>query len=227
MRQSIGLGVLYTVPRRRLFHSPAPALVSRSRTGVCFAATLGMAVALLGCGGGGSPGASAASQDSSAGGEQTVPNAPVHKTGGKSVTAVIGPPGGSLELSSGAKIEIPAGAIEDKQTFVLEEAPGTTAFFNSEHERPVGPIFVISPGVNAPDGSTVQVSIPLASYPQGWGDVSLAYEYPVGEVVGGEDSEHTRWQYTDAKLSGGRAVAEVPGLNGYRLQFVLSNLEAQ
>ena len=51
-------------------------------------------------------------------------------------------------------------------------------------------------------------------------------ERPQREVVGAEDSEHTRWQYTDAKLVGGRIVAEVPGMNGYRLQFVLSNLEA-
>jgi hypothetical protein len=71
------------------------------------------------------------------------------------------------------------------------------------------------------------VSIPLSAYPQGWGNAAIGFEYPVGEVVGGEDAEHTRWQYADAKLVGGRLVAALPGLNGYRLQFVLSNLQAQ
>jgi len=187
-------------------------------------------VSLLGCskgGGSSSPGASASNQSSSQGGEQGVPNAAVHKTGSGSVSALFGPPGGSLELASGAKVEIPAGAIDGAQDFVLREAQMTTAFFNEEHERPVGPTFIFSPGVNAPDGGSIRVSIPLASYPQGWGDIALGYEYPVGEVVGAEDSEHTRWQYEDAKLSGGRAVAELPGINGYRLQFVLSNLEAK
>ena len=110
---------------------------------------------------------------------------------------------------------------------MLNEAPMTTAFFNEEHERPIGPTFVLSPGVDAPDGNAIRVSIPLASYPKGWGDVAIGVEAPSGAVVGGEDSEHTKWDYENAKLVGGRAVAEMPALNGYRLQFVLTNLEAQ
>jgi hypothetical protein len=78
-----------------------------------------------------------------------------------------------------------------------------------------------------PEGETVSVSIPLASYPAGWGNGAIGFEYPVGDMVRGEDAEHTRWQYADAKIVGGRLVAELPGLNGYRLQFVLSNLEAK
>ena len=125
-------------------------------------------VALLGCsnGGGRPPGASS-NHSSSEGGERGVPNSAVHKSGSGSVTATLGPPGGSLELASGPKVEIPAGAIDGSQDFVLREAPMTTAFFNEEHERPVGPTFILSPGVDAPDGGTVRVSIPLASYPQG------------------------------------------------------------
>jgi hypothetical protein len=45
--------------------------------------------------------------------------------------------------------------------------------------------------------------------------------------VGAEDSQHTRWQYENARLTGGRAVADLPAINGYRLQFVLTNLESQ
>ncbi len=189
-----------------------------------FVATL---LALLGCGSeGGSPGATAPGGSASSGGE-VMSSAPVHASGSSRVAAKVGPAGGSLELSSGPRVEIPAGALSSPQDFVLEEAPKSTAFYNQEHERPVGPIFVFSPGVDAPDGKTIEVSIPLASYPQGWGDVALAVETPVGAMVGGEDAEHTRWEYNDANLKNGRAVGDLPGLNGYRLQFVLSNLEAQ
>jgi hypothetical protein len=91
----------------------------------------------------------------------------------------------------------------------------------------VGKTFIVSPFVEAPEGRAIQVSIPLASYPDGWGEVAIAYEYPVSNRVGAEDSEHTRWQYERARLTGGRAVADLPAVNGYRLQFVLTNLEAQ
>jgi hypothetical protein len=174
-----------------------------------------------------SPGASSSSERSSGGDRNAVPNSAVRKTGSGSVSVLVGPPGGTLELSAGPRIEIPPGAVDDGEEFVLKEAPKTTAFLNSEHEKPVGPAFIFSPGVEAPEGRAIEVSIPLASYPEGWGEVSIAYEYPVGAMVGAEDAEHTKWQYENAKLSGGRAVAKLPALNGYRLQFVLTNLEAQ
>jgi len=187
-------------------------------------------LALSGCGSSGEPGQPGASRGestSSSGGEAPAPNGVVNKSGSGSVTARMGSAGGSLTLSSGPKVEIPAGAIEGSEEVVLKEAQGTTAFYNQESERPVGPTFVISPDIQAPEGRSIKVSIPLASYPEGYGDVAIAYEYSVGERVGAEDSEHTRWQYENARLAGGRAVAELPAVNGYRLQFVLSNLEAQ
>jgi hypothetical protein len=188
------------------------------------------ALAAAGCSKGGperSPGASSFSEKSEGGDQRVVPNSSVHKTGSGSVSALLGSPGGTLELSGGARVQIPPGAVEGGEDFVLKEAPKTTAFFNSEHERPVGNPFIFSPGVEAPEGRSIEVSIPLAGYPEGWGEVSIAYEYPVGAMVGAEDAEHTKWQYENAKLSGGRAVAQLPALNGYRLQFVLTNLEAQ
>lgn len=184
----------------------------------------------LACGGGApprSPGASSSSGASEGGEDEGVPNSAVRKTGAGTVSARLGPPGGTLELSSGPRVEVPPGAVDDSMVYVLKEAPNTTAFNNSEHERAVGPTFIFSPGVEAPEGRTVTVSIPLAKYPDGWGEVAIAYEYPVGNMVGAEDAEHTKWQYENAKLSGGRAIAELPAVNGYRLQFVLSNLEAQ
>lgn len=187
--------------------------------------------ALLGCasaGGSSEPGASESEEEEeSSGGELVAPNSAVNKSGSGAVSAVFGAPGGSLALSSGPRVEIPPGAIEGAVEIVLRESQMTTAFYNEESERPIGPVFVVSPGFNAPDGRTVRVSIPLAAYPEGYGDVAIAYEYSEGARVGAEDSEHTRWQYEKARLTGGRAVADLPGLNGYRLQFVISNLEAQ
>jgi len=203
--------------------------LSTVRRAAFAAALLGLAA----CKGGAKahePGASSSSGDeagSSEGGGSATPNSVVHKSGGKSVSAVIGPPGGTLEIASGAKIEIPPGTFEDGEEVTIADAPGSTAFLNSEHERPIGPVFTVAPSMEATKGHMIRVSIPLAAYPQGWGDAQMGYEYPVGEMVGGEDAEHTKWQTTPASLSGGRAVAEVPALPGYRLQFVLSNLESE
>ena len=173
------------------------------------------------------PGASEGEGSSSSGDEAPMPKGAVNKSGSGSVSARIGAAGGSLTLNSGPKVEIPPGAIEGSEEIVLRESQGTTAFYNEESERPFGPTFVISPDVQAPEGRTINVSIPLAAYPEGYGDVAIAYEYSVGDRVGAEDSEHTRWQYEKARLVGGRAVAELPAVNGYRLQFVVANLEAQ
>ena len=200
---------------------------------VAFAVVLLGLLGVPGCkkdGGASEPGASSSSGDEGGdteGGGRATPNSVVHKSGGKSVTALIGPPGGVLEISSGAKVEIPAGTLPDGDEITLADASGSTAFLNSEHERPVGPVFVIAPAMEATDGRKIRVSIPLGAYPEGWGDVQMGYEYPVGAMVGADDATHTKWQTEPAKLVGGRAVAEVPALPGFRLQFVLSNLESQ
>lgn len=194
---------------------------------------IGVAAVLLGLSGcskkASEPGASSANEsgDGSEGGELAAPRGAVHKSGGDKASATMGPAGGTLDLASGARVEIPPGTLSEATEVVLTLAQGTTAFFNSEHEKPIGPTFDVSPAMSAPSGASIKISIPLASYPEGWGDVALGYEYPEGARVGAEDSEHTKWQYENAKLSGGRAVAEVSEVAGYRLQFVLTNLEAQ
>jgi hypothetical protein len=194
---------------------------------------IGIAVVLLGMWScskkAGEPGASSSNEgaESSEGGELAAPRGAVTKSGGDSVSATMGPAGGRLDIASGARVEIPAGTFSEATDVVLTVSHGTTAFKNSEHEKAYGPTFEVSPAMQAPEGQSIRVSIPLASYPEGWGDVALGYEYAAGARVGAEDSEHTKWQYESAKLSGGRAVAEVSELAGYRLQFVLTNLEAQ
>ncbi len=184
---------------------------------------IAMSCVLAGCGGGTAAGPGTSTSDQ--GGAARVTRASA--VGSGSVSAVIGAPGGSLELSGGPRVEIPAGAVKEAQEFVLREATKTTAFLNSEAERPIGPIFIFSPELEAPEGQSIRVSLPLAGFPQGWGEPSISYEYIVGEMVGAENAQHTRWDYADARLSGGRLVADLPSLPGERLQFILTNLEAQ
>ena len=182
---------------------------------------------LVGCGGSqaAAPAANTANEVKP-GDAVAAPRNPVSKRGSGTVSATFGPGGGSLELAEGPRVEIPAGAVTKSQDFVLKLAQKTTAFFNKESERPLGPTFSCAPDLDSP-GAPIRISFPLASLPDGWGEPSIAYEVAEGEVVGGEDSTRTKWQYERAALSGGRVVAQLPQLTGLRMQFVLTNLEAQ
>jgi len=181
---------------------------------------------LMGCGGsaGTAPAANTANEAKPGG---VVASRPVSKRGSGSVSATVGAGGGSLELDEGPRVEVPAGTVADTTDFVLKVAAKTTAFSNKESERPLGPTFSFSPPADAPSGGAIEVSFPLGSLPEGWGDPSIAYEVSAGAIVGAEDSTRTRWQYERAALSGGRVVAQLPAVTGLRMQFVLSNLESQ
>lgn len=186
-----------------------------------------LGVLVVGCGGPQAAAPAATTANEAKPGAFAASSSPVNKRGSGSVTAKIGPGGGSLELDEGPRVQVPAGAVPEGQDFVLKVAQKTTAFFNKESERPLGPTFIFSPELEAPSGDSIKVSFPLASLPEGWGDPAIAYEVAEGEVVGGEDSTRTKWQYERAAMSGGRVVASLPNVNGLRLQFVLTNLEAQ
>ena len=182
---------------------------------------------VVGCGGAsaGAPAANTANEAKPGG--AVASTRPVSKRGSGSVAATLGPSGGSLELDEGPRVEVPPGAVSDGRDYVLKVASKTTAFFNKESERPLGPTFSFSPDLDAPAGNAIKVSFPLASLPEGWGDPAIAYEVSQGEIVGAEDSTRTKWQYERAALSGGRVVASLPNVTGLRMQFVLTNLEAQ
>jgi hypothetical protein len=148
----------------------------------------------------------------------------VSKHGSGKVQARFGSGGGTLELDEGPRVTVPAGEIEGGQVFVLELASKTSAFSNKESERALGPTFSFSPPLDA----AIEVSFPLSALPNGWGEPSIAYEAAEGEkIVYGEDSTRTRWQYERAQYSGGRVSAHLSGATGMRMQFVLTNLEAQ
>ena len=189
---------------------------------------LWLSIVVFGCGGSqaAAPGASTANEVNGAekpARHASGPQNAVSKSGSGSVTATLGPGGGSLELTEGPKVVVPAGVIEGGQDFVLKLAPMTTAFANKESEKALGPTFSFSPPLDA----AVEVSFPLGSMPDGWGEPSIAYERQAGAEIKGEDSTRTKWQYERAKYTGGRVVATVPQATGMRLQFTLTNLEAQ
>lgn len=192
---------------------------------------LWLSIVVFGCGGSqaAAPGASTANEATEKAARK-VANGPmnaVSKSGSGSVTATLGPGGGSLELTEGPRVAVPAGVVQGGQDFVLKLAPMTTAFSNKESEKALGPTFSFAPPLDASDSGGIEVSFPLGSMPDGWGDPSIAYEAEEGAEIMGEDSTRTKWQYERAKYTGGRVVATLPQASGLRMQFTLTNLEAQ
>jgi hypothetical protein len=186
-----------------------------------------VSIMVFGCGG--SAGESSGADTTSYSADE-VPSGPVIKSGSGSVAAVMGPAGGRLDLANGARIEIPAGAIEGAQEIVFKDAPKTTAFKDEDVQgnRPVGPIVLATPELYAPEGSFFVISIPFSSMPEGYGPNSLllAYETP-SELQRNfaEDTTVTIWNYEQASIINGRAVGRLPTLPGLRFQFILSRDE--
>ncbi|MBN1655811.1 MAG: hypothetical protein JXA30_18745 [Deltaproteobacteria bacterium] len=181
-------------------------------------------IMLLGCGGGAGE---SSGLDTTAQGADIAPTGPVMKSGGTSVTALMGPAGGRLDLANGARVEIPAGAIQDAKEIVFKDAPRTTVFKDEDVQgnRPVGPIILVTPELYAPEGSYFVISIPFSSLPEGYDESSLllAYETPSSQQRNyAEDTTVTIWNYEQAAISGGRAVAKLGSLPGMRFQFILS-----
>jgi ZU5 domain len=147
----------------------------------------------------------------------------VHKRGTGKLIAEVGPRGGTLELSNGARLSIPAGALSEVVEVTLAEGAHTTAFSNHEYERPIGPIVEVSPELSL--NTAAVLSVPLGALPEGFSasDLSVGVETVAASqrVVQGAATQ-TRWDYLSATASAGRASAELPALPGYRVQFVVS-----
>lgn len=194
---------------------------------------LWLSIVVVGCGGAQAtaPGASTAIEgkesENVASASASGPMNAVSKSGSESVTAKLGPGGGTLELTEGPRVVVPAGAVQGAVDFVLKIAPMTTAFSNKESEQALGPTFSFSPPLDASGSGGIEFSVPLASMPDGWGEPSIAYEVEAGAEIMGEDSTRTKWVYERAKYTGGRVTATLPQANGLRLQFTLTNLEVQ
>lgn len=162
------------------------------------------------------------------GGSEPAAGAPVHERGDDSVTASVGPAGGTLELSNGAKLEIPAGALGEQTDVIFGIGARTQAFANRDYERTIGPTLIIQPSIVLQPGKRAVLSAPLSSIPQPYTeeDVALATE----EVDDHQQSDvrntvQTMWQYNDAAVQGGRLTAELQEIPGMRVQFLLSQDE--
>jgi hypothetical protein len=147
----------------------------------------------------------------------------VHKRGTGKLIAEVGPRGGTLELSNGARLSIPAGALSEVVEVTIAEGARTTAFSNHEYEHPVGPIVEISPSVelNAP----AVISVPLGALPDGFSTADLTVGVEVvsdaQRAVHGQGTQ-TRWDYLVASAGQGRVSAELSAIPGFRVQFLVS-----
>jgi hypothetical protein len=146
----------------------------------------------------------------------------VHARGDEEVIATVGPAGGSLELESGWRVEIPAGALETEIEVRLVRGHPANVFDHEEGETEVGDVAELSPLVIPVEGHAIRISAPAARTPTGFESAQLVLgmeEETRGRAFGSATA--TRWQYHRGSVEGGRYVANVAYLGGHRLQFGL------
>lgn len=158
--------------------------------------------------------------------EPPPPPTPVHARGDREVGGTIGPAGGSLELASGFRVEIPEGALESEVAFHLTEGAAANVFDIEDGEVGVGVITELTPAVSAVAGRTFRISAPALRAPSGFeaSEVVLGMEEE-GRARAFADATVTRWQYHRASIDTSRYVAEVAFFGGHRLQFGLTRDE--
>lgn len=150
---------------------------------------------------------------------------PASARGDDVVSAHVGPDGGTLELASGARLEIPDGAFTESTEVTLRRGPSTQAVGSREGEARVGPVLQVTPAFAVPAGKHITVSIPLADVPSGYQASDLAVateESPTERRALGMGGEQTHWVVGPATWSGGRLRAELTELSGMRVLFVAS-----
>lgn len=149
------------------------------------------------------------------------PSGPASASGDSEAVAMVGSEGGTLSLSNGARLEIPAGALSESVEVTLSHGADGQAFGDRENQRALGPMLNIEPNLRSEGGHFV-VSIPEQPVPNGWSTDDLAFameevsdEQRAMDVLG----TVTRWQFYHARVQGGRLVADTAGLHGHRVQF--------
>ncbi len=146
---------------------------------------------------------------------------PASARGDAEARAVVGRAGGTLTLSNGARLEIPAGALSQDVEVQLGNGAEGQAFGDRENQRPVGPMLNIEPELRS-EGEPFVVSIPEQPVPNGWSAEDLAFAM---EEVHDEQraidtlGTVTRWQFYPASIQAGRLSARTTGLMGHRVQF--------
>ena len=184
------------------------------------------AAALTGCGGSPSAGATTPAPAAESSSSEAEITAEVHRRGADKLIVVVGPAGGTLELDNGARLVIPAGALTESVEVTFAQGARTTAFSNHDYERALGPTLEIALDSNLQ--VPLQISIPDTKLPDGFSekDLALGVEVPSStqRAVQGQGTQ-TRWDYLDAKAGAGRALASLPQVPGYRVQFLVSKSE--
>jgi hypothetical protein len=177
----------------------------------------GSAVWLSACGGRSAGPASATSP------VPVEPDGPVQIRGDESAAADVGMEGGTLELASGARLEVPRGAFRAAERVNMASAQPTGAF-NVDTDQPVGPAFVIQPDVESEAGPFV-LSVPFSAVPPGYepSEVAIAIEEPSDSQRALVGSVQTRWNLYPAAIEGSRLRATTPVLPGFRFQFVFAH----
>jgi hypothetical protein len=158
------------------------------------------------------------------GDEEDQVSASANESGDRTVSARVGPPGGSLALSNGARLEIPPGALEDTVEITFSVAEPTRSFSNREDIRLIGPCVMALPAVQAAAGEHFKLTGPIPSIPDGFSaeEVTLTVEVPAQDQREMHQSTQTLWDFIPASASGGRAEAELEALPGFRFQFAVS-----
>ena len=176
-------------------------------------------LALAACGG-------AQDTESSRGGplveQPPPPPQPVHPSGSQEARATVTRAGGTFSLTSGARLEIPEGAIAEPVEVSFHVGAEGHAFGDRERQRPLGPLVAVEPSLIAAEGSSFTVSVPAQPLPDGWSPSDLAFameEVDTDPRAMDSLGTQTRWQFYPVTVENNRFVARVTGLPGNRLQF--------
>ncbi len=150
------------------------------------------------------------------------PPRPAHLSGDREVRGVVGRAGGSIALTSGLRIEIPAGALREDVTFHVGIGANANVWSSEEGEVESGLLYDLSPSVRAEAGHTFTVSAPAHAPPSGFESARVALGMEEERATRAfTDVVQTRWQYMRARREGERYTADAPYLGGHRLQFGL------
>lgn len=150
------------------------------------------------------------------------PRGPVSASGSGEVTAIVGSAGGTLSLSNGARLEIPAGALSRDVEITFHVGADGQAFGDAERQRPLGPMLGITPALAAENGASFVLSIPSVPVPTGFQSDDLAFameETDEGARAIDTIATQTRWQFYHVQVDGGRFVARTQGFPGHRVRF--------
>lgn len=154
--------------------------------------------------------------------EPQAPAGPVSVSGATEARARVGPAGGTLSLRNGARLTIPAGAIDEEIEIAFHVGADGHAFGDRERQRPLGPMLAVEPGIVSAGGAPFELSIPEQPIPTGFETADLAFaieEVDEGARAIDTLATQTRWQFYPVAVENGRFIVRTSGFGGQRVQF--------